>query len=66
MVQIGVVTTSEAAVLLGIHEESVRRLIRLQRLPAEKLGRQWFIPRDRFDLFLSNYDPKSGRLSGLL
>ena len=41
------VNIREAARQLGIHEESLRRLIRIGTFPAEKIGGQWFIPREQ-------------------
>jgi excisionase family DNA binding protein len=51
----------EAAKQIGIHEESLRRIIRIGTLPAEKIGGQWFIPREQFALFLATYDAKTGK-----
>jgi len=51
----------EAAKQLRIHEESLRRLIRIGTLPAEKIGGQWFILRDQFAIFANTYDPKTGK-----
>ncbi len=36
-------STPEAAERLGVNERRVRQLIELDRLPAEKVGRQWII-----------------------
>lgn len=38
----------EVAQILGIHSNTVRRLIRTGELPAEKLGRQWRVSRTAF------------------
>ena len=51
----------EAAKRLGIHEESLRRIIRIGTLPAEKLGGQWYIDKDKLNIFRSTYTTKSGK-----
>jgi len=51
----------EAAKQLHIHEESLRRLIRIGTLPAEKIGGQWFILRDQFAIFANTYNSKTGK-----
>jgi len=38
------VNVIEAARRIGVSDETIRRWIRLGRLPAEKLGLQYFIP----------------------
>ncbi|MFC1935556.1 helix-turn-helix domain-containing protein [Chloroflexota bacterium] len=60
------VTPREASRRLGIHEESLRRLLRLGTLNAEKIGQQWFIRRVQLEAFAAAYDPKTGRLRRLL
>lgn len=40
----GHMTTDKVADELGLHPEYVRQLIRSRRLPATKVGRQWFVP----------------------
>jgi excisionase family DNA binding protein len=43
----GELTTEEVAERLGLRVETVQNLIRLGRLPARKVGRQWMVaPRD--------------------
>ena len=51
----------KAAKQLHIHEESLRRLLRLGTLPGEKIGGQWFIDKDRLALFSATYDAKTGK-----
>lgn len=58
----GFLTPREAAKRLGIHEESIRRLLRSGNLHGEKIGNQWFIQRDRLEAFATAYDPKTGKL----
>jgi len=55
------VNTRGAARKLGIHEESLRRIIRIGTLPAEKIGGQWYIDKDKFNIFKNSYDTKSGK-----
>jgi excisionase family DNA binding protein len=54
------VTVAEAAERLGIHPESVRRLIRMERLPAKKFANSWLIARDVLEQFASGYDRRPG------
>jgi excisionase family DNA binding protein len=55
------INTREAAKRLGIHEESLRRIIRIGTLSAEKIGGQWYIDKDKLNVFASAYDTKSGK-----
>lgn len=50
-----------AARKLGIHEESLRRLLRMGLLKADKIGGQWFISKDQLSLFAATYDARTGR-----
>lgn len=54
-------TIPEAAKQLGIHEESLRRLLRMGNIPGEKLGKQWFIDKEQLALFAATYDAKTGK-----
>ncbi|MHA1973960.1 MAG: helix-turn-helix domain-containing protein [Candidatus Hodarchaeales archaeon] len=60
------INTREAAKRLGIHEESLRRIIRIGTLPAEKIGGQWYIDKDQLNVFASTYDIKSGKRKKML
>lgn len=51
----------EAARKLDIHEESLRRLARIGVFPAEKIGGQWFIDKEQFNMFATTYDAKTGK-----
>jgi len=51
----------EAARKLDIHEESLRRLARMGVFPAEKVGGQWFINKEQFNMFAATYDAKTGK-----
>jgi len=50
-----------AAKYLGIHEESLRRLLRLGSPQGEKIGGQWFIHKDQLALFAATYNAKTGK-----
>ncbi len=54
------VTVPDAAERLGIHPESVRRLIRLGRLPAKKFNHAWLIEHDVLEQFAAGYDRRPG------
>ena len=41
---------------LGIHPESVRRLIRDGKLPAIKFGNKWLVEKSVLEQFASGYD----------
>ena len=51
----------EAARELGIHPQSMRRLIKQQRLPARMYRGKYLIDRDQLQIFKANYDPRPGR-----
>lgn len=51
----------EAAKRLGIHEESLRRLIRIGTIPATKIGGQWYIDKEQLNLFAATYDRNTGK-----
>ena len=51
----------EAARELGIHPQSIRRLIKQQRLPARMYGGKYLIDRDQLQIFKANYNPRPGR-----
>ncbi len=53
-------TVSEVAERLGIHPESVRRLIRMEKLPAKKFANSWLVARDVLEQFASGYDRRPG------
>jgi excisionase family DNA binding protein len=42
----------EAARVLGLHPETVRRFVREKRLPATRIGRSWRFRSDRLDAWL--------------
>jgi excisionase family DNA binding protein len=55
-----------AARKLGIHEESLRRLLRMGQLRADKIGGQWFISKEQLTLFAATYDSRTGRRRQML
>ena len=55
-----------AAERLGIHPESVKRLIRAGKLPARKFANKWFIRGDVLEQFAGWYVPRRGRKKHLL
>ena len=57
-------TVLQVASELKMHRESVRRNIRHGRLRASKISNRYFIRREDFDVFVSHYDRKSGRITG--
>jgi hypothetical protein len=54
-----------AAKRLKIHPESVKRLIRLGKLPARKFANKWFIREDILEQFAGFYIPRPGNRSRL-
>jgi len=56
----------EAAKRLRIHEESLRRIVRIGTLPAEKIGGQWYIDREQLNIFDATYNRKSGKRTQML
>lgn len=51
----------EAARVLNIHPQSLRRLIKQQKVPAMLFAGKYLIQRDQLQIFKSNYDPRPGR-----
>lgn len=51
----------DAAKQLRIHEESLRRLLRMGSPPGEKIGGQWFISKEQLTLFAATYDGRTGK-----
>ena len=62
----GYVNVREAARQIGIHEESLRRLLRLGSPPGVKIGSQWFIRREQLALFVATYDTRTGKRRQLI
>lgn len=55
-----------ASRLLKVHEESLRRIIRMGTLPAEKIGGQWFIDKEQLNIFAATYNPKTGKIRRII
>jgi excisionase family DNA binding protein len=51
----------EAARILGIHPQSLRRLIKQKKVPAVIFAGKYLIERDKLEMFKANYDPRPGR-----
>ena len=56
-----VISSAEAASILGIHPLSIQKLIYSGALSAEKIANRWLIPRDELTEFAKTYNPKRGR-----
>ena len=56
----------EAAKILGVHPETVKRLIREGKLAATKFGNKWIMELDGLRVFASTYDSRRGRSRRLL
>lgn len=56
---------NEVSRRLGIHPESVRRLIRDGKLPAIKFGNKWLVDKTALDQFASGYDGRPGNKATL-
>ena len=56
-----VVSTSEAANILGIHPLSIQKLIYSGTLSAEKIANRWLIQKDELTEFAKTYNPRRGR-----
>lgn len=60
------INVHDAAKQVGIHEESLRRLLRLGSLPGVRIGGQWFIDREQLALFVATYDARTGKRRQLI
>ena len=56
-----VVSSAEAARVLGIHPLSIQKLIYSGALSAEKIANRWLIPRDELMEFAKTYNSSRGR-----
>ena len=60
------VNVRDAARQIGIHEESLRRLLRQGSPRGAKLGGQWFISREQLGLFTATYNARTGKRRKLI
>jgi hypothetical protein len=51
----------QAAQMLGIHPQSLRRLVKDKKVPAKLFAGKYLIERDKLEMFKANYDPRPGR-----
>jgi len=52
----------EAAEILGVHWETVKRMCREGRFPARKVHNMWLIDKDELGKFAATYDdPRRGK-----
>ena len=56
-----VLSSSEAADVLGIHPLSIQKLIYSGALAAEKIANRWLIPKDELTESAKPYNPNRGR-----
>ena len=56
----------EASKILGVHPETVKRLIREGKLTATKFGNKWIMERGRLQMFATTYGGNRGRVRRLL
>ena len=55
------ITTSDAASMLQLHPETIKRFCRLGKLKADKVNNGWLIPKEEIDAFASTYKETRGR-----
>lgn len=51
----------EAANILDVHWETVKRLCRENRIPAQKVHNKWLIHKNDLGKFAEAYDPRQGK-----
>ena len=56
-----VVSSAEAAKILGIHPLSIQKVIYSGALSAEKIANRWLIQKDELTEFAKTYNPSRGR-----
>ena len=56
----------EASRILDVHPETVKRLIREDKLIATKFGNKWIMELDQVRVFANTYDGRRGRTRRLL
>ncbi|MDA0265179.1 MAG: helix-turn-helix domain-containing protein [Chloroflexi bacterium] len=55
------VSSADAAAVLGIHPLSIQKLIYSGALSAEKIANRWLISREELTEFAKTYNPNRGR-----
>ena len=55
------ITTSDAASMLQLHPETIKRFCRLGKLKADKVNNGWLISKEEIDAFASTYKETRGR-----
>jgi excisionase family DNA binding protein len=60
------VNVRDAAKQIGIHEESLRRLLRQGSPNGAKIGGQWFISKEQLALFATTYNSRTGKRRRLI
>lgn len=50
----------EASRILGVHPNTVRRLIQQGQLPATQFAGKYLIERDKLEMFRTTYDSRPG------
>jgi len=55
------ISSSEAAVILGLRPFGIQKLIRRGQLPAEKIANRWLLSRAVVEEFAKTYEPRRGR-----
>jgi excisionase family DNA binding protein len=60
------VNVRDAAKQIGIHEESLRRLLRQGSPNGAKIGGQWFISKEQLALFATTYNARTGKRRRLI
>jgi excisionase family DNA binding protein len=53
------ITVSEAAQELSVHPETVRRMLRQDRLPGSKVGTNWLIAKSDLSHFKAAYERRT-------
>ena len=57
----GFLTTSEAASVLQLHPETIKRFCRSGKLKADKVNNGWLIRKEAIDIFAAIYKEVRGR-----
>lgn len=55
------IDVSEASRTMGVHSETIKRMIRDGKLPATKFGNKWIIEREQFRDFADSYKQRKAK-----